>query len=399
LTPLYTWRSLLSVKHTPLLLFSLIIYCACAAQASRQDPTDYYIRSSIPCGGVDSIMSTKGEWKKSEDAVIFPDKTFPRSQFNELNSRIDKIFPLFKEVLPDPRGLEARWYRVIDGDSYLQDGPVPYEFSSLYLTYFCNSNTKKIQAGDETGTWVYVYINQLGWLCNKVDDWNINDDGKMIAVYSLPPKAGKWNEATLYAPVTHNHAHAIVIGHDGKLPWHSLTQKQYLTGLRNKWQTDLQKQMNSYDENEEKMKKDIDKISNSTSPQAPKIKQQLEQQLKDFQAKKEEYKISSRKFYDEEIKYIDDYLRSTSEETLEQSAIIDPKYNALKFRGTFGDENNGGTKLVAVGAKYFHNDLPRYVPQFMVLYWRWTEEPVSLRFKEQFEENFPLEKLKAMIDK
>jgi hypothetical protein len=28
-----------------------------------------------------------------------------------------------------------------------------------------------------------------------------------------------------------------------------------------------------------------------------------------------------------------------------------------------------------------------------------TEDPVSLRFKEQFEENFLLEKLKAMIDK
>jgi hypothetical protein len=203
----------------------------------------------------------------------------------------------------------------------------------------------------------------------------------------------------LYAPHTNEFDRAVVIAHDGKLPWHSLTQKQYLTGLKNKWQTELQKQMNSYDENEEKMKKEIDKVSNSTSPQAPKIKQQLEQQLKDFQAKKEGYKSSSRKFYDEEIKYIDNYFANASAETLEQVAIIDPKYNALKFRGTFGDEDNGGTKLIAVGAKYFNKDLPRYVPQFMVLYWRWTEDPVSLRFKEQFEENFPLEKLKAMIDK
>ena len=109
------------------------------------------------------------------------------------------------------------------------------------------------------------------------------------------------------------------------------------------------------------------------------------------------FKSSTRKYYDEEIKYIDDYFASASAETLEQPAIIDPKYNELKFRGTFGNDSNG-TRLVAVGAKYFNTDLPRYVPQFMVLYWRWTRDPVSLRFKEQFEKNFPLEKLKAMID-
>jgi len=387
------------VKQNSTVFFSLIIYCVCAAQASKQDLTDYYTKSSMPCGGADSIIGREGSWKKSQDAIIFPDGTFPRNQFNQLNSRIDKIFPLFKEALPDLSGFEAKWYRVIDGNSYIPDGPMPYEFSSLYLTYFCNSNTKKIQAGDETGTWAYVFINQLNWLCTKVDDWNINDEGKLIAIYALPPKAGKWKETTLYAPVTHDLARAIVIGHDGKLPWHSLTQKQYLTGLKNKWQTELQKQMNSYDENEEKMKKNIDNISKSSSPQAPKIKLQLEQQLKEFQEKKEGYKSSSRKFYDEEIKYIDNYLANATAETLEQVAIIDPKYNALKFRGTFGDENNGGTKLIAVGAKYFNADLPRYAPQFMVLYWRWTEDPASLRFKEQFEENFPFEKLKAMIDK
>ena len=103
--------------------------------------------------------------------------------------------------------------------------------------------------------------------------------------------------------------------------------------------------------------------------------------------------------YAEKVKYIDDYIAGASAETLEQPAFIDPKYNAFDFKGVFGDENNGGTKLVAVGAKYFDNDLPRYVPQFMVLYWSWALDPVSLRFKEQFEENFPLEKLKAMIDK
>jgi hypothetical protein len=58
-----------------------------------------------------------------------------------------------------------------------------------------------------------------------------------------------------------------------------------------------------------------------------------------------------------------------------------------------------GEKLIAIGSQYFTKDLPRYVPQFMILYGRWTDDPVSLLFKKEFEENFPLGKLKAMIDK
>jgi ElaB/YqjD/DUF883 family membrane-anchored ribosome-binding protein len=369
------------------------------AQSSKQDLTQYYIQQSKPCGGMDSILNRKGSWRKTTDAVVFPDKTFPRNQYSQLNSRIDQILPLFKEACPDLSGFEPKWYREFDGNSYMPNGPVPYEFSSLYLTYLCNSNTRKIELGSETGTWAYVFINHLNWFCDKVDDWNINDDGKMIAVYGLPPKIGQWKGTTLYAPATHDFAHAVIVGHNGKLPWHTLTQKQYLAGLKNKWESEMQKQLAGYDASEEKIKKEIDDASKSSSSQAPAIKKQLEQQLKDFQAKKEDNKSSSRKFYDNEIKYIDDYVANASAETLGQPAIIDPRYNPLKFRGTFGDENSGGEKLIAIGSQYFTKDLPRYVPQFMILYWRWTDDPVSLLFKKEFEENFPLEKLKAMIDK
>jgi len=377
----------------------VVLSLAATAQGSKKDFTEHYTNLSKLCGGMDSIWQRKGGWKKNEDAVIFPDRTFPHSEYKELNSRLDKIFPLMQEAFPDLSGVEPRWYRVIDGTSYVPNGPVPYEFSSLYFTYYCNDNLKQILLGTETGNWIYVFVNHFNWLCDKVGDWDINNDGKMIGIFSLPQKVGKWKEMTLYAPRTHELDRAVVIGHDGKLPWHSLTRKEYLTGLKNKWQVDLQKQINGYDENEEKMKKEIDRVSKGTSPQAPKIKEQLEQQLKDFQAKKEGYKSSSRRFYDEEIKHIDDYFARTSPDTLEQAAIIDPKYNVLKFRGAFGDESHGGTRVIAIGAKYFNQDLPRYVPQFMVLYWTWTADPVSLRFKEQFEENFPLEKLKAMVDK
>jgi hypothetical protein len=369
------------------------------AQVSRTDPNEFHTNISKLCGGMDSVWAKKGAWKKVEDATIFPDKTFPTSQYGQLKSRMEKILPLFKEAFPDLSGFEPRWYRVIDGTSYIPNGPVPYAFSSLYFTYYCNDNMKQILLGDETGNWVYVYVNHLAWFCYKeVDDWNINDDGKMIRVYTLPNKVGKWKGMTLYAPHTNEFDRAVVIAHDGKLPWHSLTQKQYLTGLKNKLQSEFQKTMNGYDEYEEKLKNNIDHNEKNSSPEASKIKQALEKQLSDFQSQKEGYKARSKNFYGEKLKYIDDYLDTASAETLQQVAIIDPKYGAFEFKGTFGNEDNGGRRLIAVGSKYF-KDLPRYVPQFMILYWQWTHDPVSLRFKEQFEENFPIEKLKAMIDK
>jgi len=197
----------------------VLIPLVAAAQASKKDPAELDMNISKLCGGMDSIWSRKGTWKKHEDAIIFPDRTFPKNQYGQLNARIDKIAPLFRESLPDLSGFEPRWYRVIDGTSYIPDGPVPYEFSSLYFTYYCNDNMKKILLGDETGNWIYVYFNHLGWFCNeKLDDWNINDDGKMIRIYTLPPKVGKWKGMTLYAPHTNEFDRAVVIAHDGKLP-------------------------------------------------------------------------------------------------------------------------------------------------------------------------------------
>jgi len=130
----------------------LIFYCACAAQASQEDLTDYYIKSAMPCGG-DSIISGKGTWKKSEDAIIFPDKTFPRNQFNQLNSRIDNIFPLFKEALPDLRGFEAKMVSRDRWKFLHSQWPGALRIFKSLPFLLLQFKYKKVQAGDETVTW------------------------------------------------------------------------------------------------------------------------------------------------------------------------------------------------------------------------------------------------------
>lgn len=374
----------------------LVLSITCTAQITKKDLTEYYIKTSEICGGMDSILSRKGSWKKLGDDLAFPDKSFPRSQYKQVNIRADNMLSLFKEGLPDLSGFEPSWYRSIRGESWIPNGPVPYAFTSLYFGYYCNTNYKKIMIEGETGTWVYVFTNSFGWFFDKVGDWDIKGDGKKIAVFCLPPKAGAWKEKTLYAPRTHGpNVRAVILGHDNKVPWRSLTQKEYLQGLKAYWLEEKNKTANS-------IKTGIQKLMDAKPPstlspeQQVKIRKGWDEQIK--RSKEQLENINSPEMsFNKEIRNIEDYLATVSSQTLEQLAFVNG-LNPGAFKGKFADEKNGGTRVVAVSSKYF-KDLPRYVPQFMILYWRWTDDPVSLIFKKQFEEDFPLERLTALIDK
>lgn len=331
-----------------LLSFSAIF---CRAQ---QDLTQNYLTRYKECGGIEELEKKKGSWQKSKSGDnLHPDETLPRSHYSEIIKRIDNFLPLMKEASPELNGIEPRWKRYAGGNSIVSGGPVPYELTTSYFTYFCNTRTKQIMPGNETGTWAYIFVNHFNWFFGSYDEWDINNDGKPIRFYNTSPKIGEWKGMPLYQSYAHDkYNKAVLITHDGLMPWLTLTQKEYLTGLKNL-----------------------------------------------LEMKKKQSGGRDNKFFDDKLKYVYDYLSNNTEETLSQPAIIDPKYGIEGFKGQFGDEKNKGTRLVRMSAKYFKKDLPRYMPQFMLLYWRWTEDPFSLSFKKQFEENFPVEKLKALLDK
>lgn len=100
----------------------------------------------------------------------------------------------------------------------------------------------------------------------------------------------------------------------------------------------------------------------------------------------------------EQIDRIDAYLATASEETLNEPAVVNPK-NGISFKGKWAEEENGGSRVVVFSSSYWNKDLPRWAPQFMILFWRFDHSPILTRVKNQLEENFPLEKLKALMDK
>lgn len=345
-------------KQTGILIAWFLPFISLAQVSSKKNFAQQEAEQSKICGGMDFILSIKGKWKKETDDFIFPDKTFPKNQYQYLTARTDSIHLLVKQTITDLSGLEPYWHTVINGQSYISGGAVPYQYNSRYHDYYCNQNLKKILLSGETGTWIYVFVNRLSWFMYEVDTLDINDDGKIRTVYRLPPKIGKWKGFDVYELniSTWFTSRSIILGRNGKVPWRSLTQKQYLTGLKNSYQ------------------KQITMMKKGSWFESDLAKR---------------------------LQYITDYLLRTGEETLQQPVIIDPKSGIWGFNGKFGDEEAGGFRLVlsGLGEKYFDKSLPRYVPQLIQLYWSYGYTSPEQNFKKQFEENFPLEKLKAMIDK
>ncbi|MBS1632146.1 MAG: hypothetical protein JST10_06180 [Bacteroidetes bacterium] len=152
------------------------------------------------CGGWDSIFSKKGKWKKSKDDLAFTDKTFPAGQYKYVNTRIDSIAAFLQETIEDLSGVEARWYRGTTGNAYIPGGPVPYSLNCGFFSYYCNTNSKKILLSEETGQWIYVFVNTLNWFLDKGGEWDINNDGKLKTFFQLPPVNDTWKDYRVYEP-------------------------------------------------------------------------------------------------------------------------------------------------------------------------------------------------------
>lgn len=346
------------MKKIIILSISALVAYSSSSQNKRLEND---IENARICGGLEEVAKIKGTWKHVEDDLAFPDKTLPRSQYPLVYERIDKMVQLFKDAIPDLSATEPRWQRGIRGYPYNENGPVPYTVTTSYFNYYCNNNLNKTVLGDETWNWFHIYVNHYNWFCKKVDEWDINNDGKKIVIYRLPPKVGQWKGVTVYGPDIHSPwSRAVVIGHNGKLPWHTLTKKQYLTGLKN----DLE------------VKK---KNALATQP-------------------RDQVRVKIEKYWNDLLNPVTDYLTTHSEEELKEPAILEQNSAVVSFSGRFGEESNG-VKVIAFSTAYWNKDLPRYAPQFMILYWMWDEYIFSSAIKQQFEDNFDLGKLRSFIDK
>lgn len=349
-----------------------------------------------PCNDTD-IMKMKGIWEKGTDANMHADKNL-----SQILSRIDKISSFYQEANPHPAGTQAKWYRTMERDPLIKDGPVPYQLFSLYLPWYCDDQTHKVMLSAETGIWGYAFVNRFGWwVSDQYDLLTVKVNGN--GVYILPTEKGVWKGYSLYQNSAHeDESYCILLTHDHNHEslWKPITQEEYLKAVRMSWEAQKKEAFDYYAKYEAGMKKGIIEMQNNKNIKEDTKKTLLagmQKNLDDFEKTKGTQIAESNKLFDDKIIVIDKYVKQNTA-LLQQSSVIERKM-MNDFAGNFSTLQNGGQTLACFNPAYFNMKLPSYSPQFIVLEWRWEKNTPGYNFKKQIEENFPVEKLKEMIDK
>src|SRR4030095_5761867 len=184
-----------------------------------------YCFCQTPCND-DRIMSVNGKWVK------LPDANMKAGNQALITGRIDKMHRLRQAAYPEPRGIEAAWYRSMEGyNSSVNNGATSYVLNAMFKAYYCNSNVNKMLLGDETGTWFYVWVNKFSWFAQPVEEFTIQQQ----PVYLLTPKEGEIGGYPLYKGMNNEssntgtkYSRTIIITRKDQSPYVAVTKKQYL---------------------------------------------------------------------------------------------------------------------------------------------------------------------------
>jgi hypothetical protein len=173
--------------------------------------------------------------------------------------------------------------------------------------------------------------------------------------------------------------HFVLISRDGALPYIPVTRKQFFDRA-------VPYVTRYYDELTKKL------IQGNDAMPAQ------------FRASKEEMgkqtALNAKSKNDALTKLQDALEETTRKGLLNAPAVVQIDPLLMNEGPVFQSEAEGGCMLATENPNYFRKELPKYVPQFFVVELN-TSEPahLNINFKTIIEENFPIEKLKAMIDK
>ena len=144
----------------------------------------------------------------------------------------------------------------------------------------------------------------------------------------------------------------------------------------------------------------MDKFQKQFGNDPKKLKDNVDYYLSGYQTdqqRRDEQVEKAKKIKDAELKkFTDELEKTTSEGLLDSPAMVLVKYYSIP--SVFETDPAKASMLVIENPDYIRRDLPKYVPQFFIVALTW-QEGAPQKFAEVFQQNFPLEKLQAMIDK
>lgn len=356
------------------------------------------VQTSTPCDK-EMLKKIPGRWMPIGRGFR---ANISKQHEQEFVKRLDEIQKIAFKIYPEPMAFDAvQSYATgnIDFASQLKIETTPYGTSDSYINgipitfygyylkfceYFCgNSNNNEYfkGAGCETGTTIGVTINDLGplfvpLLLDKFYKEIMRIDGKPIQKLGII-REKKWKNYEVYAPESGSGENMVMIHRDGVLPYIPVTRKQYL-------ERTMQCLNRQYDEI----------IKGYEQPEGF--------QLLMSKKERDEEVIKSKKIRDDLLKYYKDELEATTRAgLLDSPAIITGFMNPLTTQPIFTTQANGGNMLVTENPSYFRKDLPKYIPQLIIYSMRMQEgwSDPTLNPYHLYYQNFPIEKLQAMIDK
>ena len=368
------------------LIIITVLHFTCFIGRSQQ-----FFKTTTPCND-ELLKNTAGRWVNGGDRLY---AKISKQQQQEIFNRIDKIHQFVFPIYPSPLGIDAAWLRFTSEEDLAQQviydhypngsikedfvngiPVVNYSYLAKFFQYLCGRDKYEMRRGfpSEGGASVEVFANHLNdFLPHSGSVEGMQIGGREIR--TMPPVKGKWKGYTLYQREAGSGITMVLLHRDGMLPYIPVTRKQYLdlsisyfNKLYDKWIADGEQTAKAWG-----IKPD------------PSAKEKIEKQRKDV------------------LKYYRDELAASTAAGLHNTPAIITTY--MCDPGTeypiFTSEIAGGKMLATENPVYFRKDLPKYIPQCFVLLlekcnWSFTlkEDPIKL-----MEENFPIEKLQAMIDK
>lgn len=376
-------------QHTILLL--LFFACSFAWSQGR------YIKTTTPCDK-ELLLKTPGRWMP---IGRFTWDKISKLEEQEILKRLDIIQKMAFTVYPEPMAYDAvQGYALhkIDFASQLKlektayginrteingFSTIFYEYFVKFCDYFCGRDAYEIikGAGCETGSNLGAIINTLQslFIPLHLDDFSVEVmriDNRPIQMMSY--LVGKWQGYDYYNPNGVSNPKNVLLHRAGQLPYIPVTRKQYLERYVVCIENMYDKILKGY-EQPEGLQLLMDK------------KERDEQISKNKQIK------------EKLLKYYRDELESTTKAgLLDAPAILASGFmNMLTSEPIFSKEAVGGQMLVTENPAYFKKDLPKYIPQLIVVYLHDENDgpDPNLNPFKLYDKNFPIEKLQAMIDK
>jgi hypothetical protein len=368
-------------------------------------------------------MTIKGKYTKYPDAIApLTSSVLPKAQQPEALLRMDAMHKLLLEAYPQPLGMDGRWGRNLNAGLFADDvnysNGIPvcnYIYRCTFGSYVCIQNRpKEVFVFADVYNHFRVYVNQLGELQSDLmlDTMTIN--GRKV--YILNPLVGSWKGYDLYGRPGENFS-CVLLSRRGESPFTPITRKQYLDysiPWLNKFFDEMIKSsqsmpVRSLEEQETKKQKDLAKIEADykNNPKArDAIRKNFVDTYKTDQQRRDETvsKIINMK-KDGIDRYEKELEKTKANNLLDSPAEIYSPFTTSENTPIFATGPQGGKMLVTANPAYIRKDHPKYVPQFMVVYWKWVSDfPMyggeqGVYYRKMLEANFPIAKLQAMIDK